>query len=905
MFASIRSVLRRLQALFTRRRLDGEFDHEIESHLALLMEENVRRGMTPEEARYTALRSFGGVTQVKEDNREHRTWHEVEVMLQDLRYAFHAMRKNAGFAAVGIATLALGIGANTAIFQLVDAVRIRSLPVQSPHQLVEIKPTSLDNRRGTINRFGVLTNPLWEEIRTHSQPFSGMFAWADSQFNLTRGGEGRYAQALMVSGDFFDVLGVPPLLGRVLSSADDQKGCGSPAAVISYAFWQREFGGSPLIVGKTLSLESHPVEIVGVTPASFFGVEVGRSYDVAVPLCAEAVLDLENNRLKNGAAWWIQVVGRLKPGYSLERASAELNSASPSIFQATLPSNYPKDSIKSYLDFKLAAYPAAAGDSELRNNYSDSLWLLLGASGLVLLIACANLANLMLARATAREREIAVRMALGASRGRLLRQLMTESLLLAMVGAVIGFWLARWLSALLISFLLVDGNPVFVDLKADWRVLGFNAGLAILTCVLFGLTAALRATSTDPGKAMKSGGRTITAGREWFGLRRSLVVGQVSLSLVLLTTALLFSSSLRKLLNQNAGFRQEGIVVASLDFTHLQIPETGRMAFQTELLDRLHTIPGVHSAGAVDIVPITGDNWSNTVWMDGADSGRSPVLLNEISSEYFKTMEISMLAGRNFDQRDTVNSPPAAIVNQVFAQKFLNGANPIGRRLWRQQTQRTPDSSFEIIGLVKNTKYLRMQEDFRPIVFLPYSQSPVPSTFTQVMLRSDLPAVNVMAAVKQKLAEVNPEIVVDFGTMKNVIETSLLPERLMATLSGFFGFLAALLATLGLYGVISYMVARRTNEIGIRMALGADRARVVGLIMREAAGMVLVGLIIGAVLAQLLAKTADSLLYGLSGRDPITLVAASGLLVVVALAASHVPARRAARLDPLQALREE
>src|SRR5215469_4855503 len=281
MLASIRSMLRRLQALFTRRRLDEEFDREVESHLALLTEENIRRGMTPAEARYAALRSFGGVTQVKEDNRQHRAWHQVEVMLQDLRYAFHAMRKNAGFATVGIATLALGIGANTAIFQLLDAVRIRSLPVRSPQQLVEIKPTSLDNRRGTINRFGVLTNPLWEEIRTHKQPFSGMFAWADSQFNLARGGEGRYARALMVSGDFFDVLGVPPLLGRVLSSADDQKGCGAPVAVISYAFWQREFGGTPSVIGKTLSLESHPVEIVGVTPASFFGVEVGRSYDVA------------------------------------------------------------------------------------------------------------------------------------------------------------------------------------------------------------------------------------------------------------------------------------------------------------------------------------------------------------------------------------------------------------------------------------------------------------------------------------------------------------------------------------------------------------------------------------------------------------------------------------------------
>jgi putative ABC transport system permease protein len=932
MFATVRSILRHIQALFTRRRLDEEFDHEVETHLTLLTQENIRRGMTPEEAHYSALRSFGGVTQVKEDNRRHRAWHEVEIMFQDLRYAFYALCKNAGFATVAIATLALGIGANTAIFQLLNAVRIRSLPVKDPQELVEIKPTSTVDRRGSVNRFGTLTNPLWEQIRTREQAFSGMFAFGEDQFNLTQGGEARRAWGMIVSGDFFQVLGVRPLRGRLLTAADDQKGCGPPAAVISYSFWQREFGGSPSVIGKTLSLDSHPVQIIGVTPSDFFGFEVGRSYDVAVPICAEPILNTENSRLNNGTAWWLQAIARLKPGFSLEQANAELNSASPSIFQASLPSNYPTESVRDYLNFKLAAYPAAAGNSQLRNDYSNSLWLLLGASGLVLLIACANLANLMLARAAAREREIAVRMALGASRARLLRQFLTESLLLAAIGAMTGFWLARALSGFLVSFLDTNGNPVFLDLNADWRVLGFNAGLAILTCVMFGLTAALRATNSDPGKAMKSGnlsrfagvseakpsgrpqakswhsrGRGMTAGHEWFGLRRSLVVGQVALSLVLLTGALLFSRSLRKLLTLDAGFRQTGIVVLNVDFSQLRVPEERRIGFQRVLLDHLRAVPGITSAASIDNAPISGNSWSNVVWMDhaNADSPRVEAFLNQVGTDYFKTMDIGLVAGRSFDPSDTAGSPKVAIVNQAFAQKLCGGENPVGKRFWKQQTQRIPETLFQIVGLVKNTKYIDMQEAFRPIVFLPDSQDQFPSSFVEVMLRSDLSLRDVMASVKHAVAEVNPGITLDFGAMKDLIQQSLLPERLIATLSGFFGLLAALLATLGLYGVISYMVARRTNEIGIRMALGADRTRVVGLIMREAAGMLLVGLIVGAILAQVTLKTAESLLYGLSGRDPVTLLAAAGLLAVVALAASHLPARRASRLDPLEALREE
>jgi len=906
MLASIRLILWRLRTLFSSRRLDEDFGEEVRTHLALLTQYNISRGMTREEARSQALRSFGGVTQVREDNRRNRGFDHAEVLLRDLRYALHTLLKNPGFAAIAITTLALCIGANTAIFQLFDAVRIRTLPVKNPQELVEIKLTNSDNRRGSVSRFGQLTNPLWVRIRDQVQAFSGMFAWDESQFNLATSEDVRYAKAMMVSGDFFNVLGVSPLLGRVFTPADDLKGCGATGAVISYSFWQREFGGNPSVIGAKLSLDTHPVEIIGVTPASFFGMEVGQSYDVAVPLCAEDILLGERSRLADGATWSLVVMARLKPGSSLATANAELESVSPGIFQATLPANYPEESVKSYLAFKLGGYPAGGGMSKLRDDYASSLWLLLGASGLVLLIACANLANLMLARASSREREIAVRLALGASRGRLLRQLMTESLLLAALGSALGLWLARGLSGILVLFLDVNGDPVFLDLDFDWRILGFNAGLAILTCLLFGMTAALRASGMDPGAAMKSSGHTATSTRQHFGLRKVLVVAQVSLSFVLLTGALLFARSLRNLLTVNAGFRQSGVVIASLDFSRLLLSPERRVTFKQELLDRFEVIPGINAAAATDVIPVGGSSWSNTVWMDGVESSRRVMsLFNRVSPDFFKALEVPFVAGRAFDNRDTAAGPKVAIVNEAFARQLTNGASPVGRRFWRQRTPREPQTLYEIVGLVKNTKYTQLREDFHPIAFLASSQDPHPDSDAQVLLRSDLPLADVRSSVKRAAAAISPQIVIDYDSLKTVIQDSILPERLMATLSGFFGLLAVVLASIGLHGVISYMVARRTGEIGIRMALGADRARVVGMMMGEASILLIVGLGFGGAMGFVAAGAAGSFLFGLKSSDPGTFALAATSLGVITLAAGYLPSRRAARLDPLAALRQE
>src|SRR5208282_2617440 len=574
-------AFRRLRRFLHREGWETERAREIEAHIEIETEENIARGMSPREARDAAHRKFGNVTIVREEIYRMNSLGILETLWQDLRYAARLLRLNPGFAAAAILSLALGIGANTALFQLLNAVRLRTLPVKNPQELVRV---NIDHRNGAtgsfMSRYPDLTFPMWEQIRDHQQAFSGIFAWGPVRLNLARGGEVRNAEGLWVNGEFFNVLGVEPLMGRLFTSADDQRGCGtSSGAVISYSFWQREFGGEAGVLGRTVSLEGQPFSVIGVTPAAFFGVEVGHNYDVAVPLCTEPILRGEDSILDRRDGWWLTLGGRLKPDWNLGKASAQLGAISPGIFQATLPARFDSDDAKHYLGYQLGAFPGDTGVSELRKDYEHPLWLLLGLAGLVLLIACANLANLMLARASAREREMGVRLVVGATRARLVRQLLAESLLLTAIGAVAGAVLAQFLSRYLVAFLSTPDNPLFVDLATDWRVLGFTAGLAVLTCLLFGLTPALRATQIAPGEALKSGARGMTAGRERFGVRRVLVSTQVALTLVLLVGALLFSRSLRNLVTMDPGFRQEGILVADVDFTALKTPRDRRVEY--------------------------------------------------------------------------------------------------------------------------------------------------------------------------------------------------------------------------------------------------------------------------------------------------------------------------------------
>lgn len=828
-------------------------------------------------------------------------------MIKDLSFALRMLLKNPGFTAVAVLSLALGIGANTAIFQLLDAVRLKTLPVRAPQELAEVRISDLTGRRGSFSDRPSVTNPIWEQLRDRQQAFSGLTAWGTATFNLAQGGETRPANALWVSGSFFNVLGVPPVLGRVFAPSDDQRGCNASGVVISHAFWQKEYGGDAGVLGRKITLANQPFEIIGVTPASFFGMEVGQSFDLALPICADAIVSGSNSRLDNGTTWWLMVTGRLKPGWSMEQATSNLQSISPGLFETTLPANYPSINVNNYLGFKLEAVPVATGYSAVREEYERPLWLLLAIGGLVLLIACANLANLLLARASAREREMAVRQALGASRWRLMRQLLAESLLLAVVGAALGAFLAQSLSRFLVSFLTTSNNNVFLDLGVDWRVLGFAAGTATVTCVLFGLTPALRATRIEPGAAMKSSGRGLTAGRERFSLRRALVVVQVALSLVLVAGALLFTRSLNKLETVETGFRQDGILITHTGFSRLDIAPERRLIFKRQMLDAIRAIPGVDAAAETNIVPISGSGWGNAMWLHGADTQRKlDVSFSQISPNYFQALSVPLLAGRDFNDHDAANAPKVAIVNETLARKLLDGVSPIGRRFRKEATPSTPETVYEIVGLVKDTKYEDLRENFGPIAYLANSQEPgTTSTGSQLVIHSNLPRAELTAAVKRVLAEVNPAVSIKFLEFKTMIEESMLRDRLMATLSGFFGLLALLLASIGLYGILSYGVASRTKEIGIRMALGARSREVLSLILREALLLVLVGVALGLPAVFAATRFASTLLFGLTPTDPLSLSVAALLLFAVAFAAGYLPARRATKVDPLVALRYE
>ena len=825
---------------------------------------------------------------------------------QDLRYNVRLLRLSPGFTIVAILTLALGIGANTAIFQLIAAIRLRSIPVRDPQELGTVRIADRHWGSGQFSsQYSQLTFAMWEEIRKRQEGFSDIAAFSDRRFNLSTGGEVRYARAIEVSGDFFHVLGVNPLLGRLIGPSDDQPGCGIGGANISYAFWQRNFGADPAILGTRVPLDGNSFEVIGVTPPAFKGISVGDSFDVAIPLCAEPILSPRNNRLTIRHAWWLATIGRLKPGWNIARASAQINAITPAILQETIPPFYDAEATKKFLAYKLGAFPADTGFSRLREDSETPLWLLLGISGLVLLIACANLANLMLARAGARQRQITIRQALGATRGRMIRELLSESVLLALAGAACGLFLAFAVSRLLVAFISTSDNQVFLDLGMDWRVLAFTTALAVFTTILFGLAPAVRATRAEPATLLQSGSRGNAGGRERFGLRRILVVSQVGLSVVLLMGALLFARSLRNLVTLDVGFQQNGILITTVDFTRLHLPEDRYADYKREIVKHVRTIPGVESAAAAMLVPFGGNTWNDNVITEGSEEDKGSAWINYLGPGYFHTVGTPLLAGRDFDDRDTPTSVKVAIVNQAFVRKMLKGADPLAKRFRIHEPPGKPRPLYEIVGVTGDNKFQDMHEEYLPFMYFPAQQQEKPEPDDQILIKSSLPVTSLMASLKQSIGELNPGIDIEFSVFKTKIHDSLLQDELMATLSGFFGFLAALLAAIGLYGVMSYMVVQRTREIGIRMAIGAKRADVVRMILREAAVLTLAGLVIGSGLALGAAQAAKSLLYGLKPRDPLTLVIAIVTLSAVASLASFWPAYRASKLDPLEALRYE
>ena len=822
--------------------------------------------------------------------------------MNHFRNALRAAKAAPVVSAVAVFSLALGIGANTAMFSIIDSLLLRSLPVEDPQRLVIV---GQEPRGGTA-----LTNPLWESIRDRQELFDGAFAFSAGRFNLARGGPTEFVDGLWASGRFFEVLGVPAILGRTWTPDDDRRGGGrdGAVAVISYAFWQRRFGGAADVIGRSLTVERVPFTIIGVTPSAFFGVEVGRTFDVAIPLGTEPLIRGKESALDRRSNWWLTAMGRLKAGDTLEQAQLGLRAAQPAIRSETLPLDWREDDKADYLKEAFSLLPAATGSSFLRTRYQRPLTTLMVVVCLVLLIACANIANLLLARATARRHEISVRLALGASRGRLVRQLLGESFVLAVTGAALGLVFASWFSHFLVNRLSTATSNVHLAMTPDWRVLGFTAGVAMLTALVFGTVPALRATRVAPQDAIKAQGRGIS-GQHRFALGNILVIVQVALSLVLLVGAGLFVRTFTSLTGKSLGFDAGPVLVAQVNFQPLQLEPAAR----EDLLARVHqaaaATPGVEHAALSAVTPISGSSWQYRLeLLDGkpVEASDRGVYVNIITPDWLRTYGVKLLAGREFTAADRKGASAVAIVNETFVRKFLNGGNPIGHRVREPARPSSPNPEREIVGYVADSAYRTLREPVPATMYLPYEQgmTTVPSSTSISVKAAAGSPMSLARPLAAALTNVNPNIAVTFRTVSDQVNASLTQERLVALLSGFFGLLALLLAALGLYGVTSYAVSRRRAEIGVRMALGAAPGSVVRMVLGRVGVLVALGVVAGTGISLWAATFVVPLLYGLEPRDPATLVGAALSLVAIGALAGWIPATRAARIDPARVLRE-
>jgi putative ABC transport system permease protein len=900
----IRALLLRLGAMFKKRRDETEMSNEFESHLQMHIEDNVREGMTPEEASRQALIKLGGMDQAKENYRDRRRLPMLETLLQDIRYGARMLRKNPGFTAVAILTLALGIGANTAIFSLIDTVMLRMLPVQKPEELVQLELVDPTEPGRPDPDF---TNPLWEQVRDQQDVFSGVFAWGEDRFDTAQGGAVNMINGMWVSGGFFQALKLQPAAGRLMSAADDQRGCAG-VAVLSYGFWQDRFAGEARAVGSVLSIDNRPVQVIGVAPRGFTGLNVGKDFDVAIPICMAAIYDGPKTRLDQRSWWWLQVIGRLKPGLSLEKAQARFKVLSPTVMSAALPQDWePKDQ-KQFLAEVLQAQPAGTGISDLRDRFKDPLEILMAVVGLVLLIACANIASLMIARAASRHKEIAVRRALGASRVRLIRQLLTECVLLSLAGAALGIFFARGGCTLLVHLMSTTRTPLALQFPLDVRVLAFTAVIAVLTGILFGVLPAFGSMRVSLTAAMK-GSMAAESQRHARFRPGILIVGtQVALSLVLLVGAGLFLRSFWKLMTLDIGFDRNNVLMVNANLKIAHVPDEQQMAMFNEIETRLRTLPGVVSAGRSLITPISGVGWNGFFHPDTPNPpvGREALAFrNFISPGYFPTLRTPILAGRNFTNQDTKDSQHVAIINQTLAKKFYPNLNPIGRYYQVEGAPGKPRPQVLIVGLVKDAKYRSIDEVTLPTAYEPITQIPEHADDQNFELRTAARPSALASAVQNVVASVNKEIPLEFRTLGNQVNDSLVQQRTLATLSGFFGGLALLLAMLGLYGALSYLVNQRQTEFGVRMALGAQPGSILWLVMRQVASILLVGIVAGVAISLSATRLLQSLLFGLGPRDTVTLLGAVGVLSAVALIAGYLPARRATKVDPMVALRYE
>ena len=899
-----------------RKRMLEELDQDIRDHIEAETRDNIERGMPPEEARYAAERAFGNTALVKEEVRAVWEWQWLERLGQDLRYGLRMLAKAPGLAVVVVLSLALGVGANIAIFSLVDAVMLRMLPVKDPQQLFLLSSNQTKPVRGGpgYSGYGIsLSYSGFERLRQQNDVFSSVVGFVPLGFGpesvtVNIDGQASLAGGEMVSGNYFAGLGVSAILGRLLTSEDEEHA--TRVTVLSYGYWTRKFGRDPAIVGKTIALGGAPYAIVGVAPPEFFGVEPGRAPDFWVPLAEEPGLTPWGVQPPKGQSfftaknwWWLMIMGRMKPGVSREQARAGLDVW----LRQTLTGELGLSEAEAQA-FVIKLEPASRGLDNLRVEFSQRLLILMGVVGLVLLIACANVAALLLARARARRREIAMRLALGASRTRLVRQLLTESLLLAAAGGLCGMAFAGW-GARVLLLLMSGGGALPLEVHTNLTVVGFAAGVSMLAGILFGLAPALGSTRLNLNPALKEnadGGFDKGRTPRW-SLGKSLVVAQVAFLLLLVAGAGLFVRTLMNLEHENLGFEPRGLLLFGVNPAQNGYEGPRLISLYDRLLQRIQALPGVRAASLSAYPLISG--WCNSAPISVEGGQTKPdenanVLWNLVGPDFLNTMGIRLLLGRGIGDHDTSTSARVVVVNQALARKFFGNLDPLGRRFCFGQLFKI-DQAYEIAGLVEDAKYTDMRGEAPMTAYIPYSQGgEVGAMHFEVRTAGD-PAF-LIPSLRRAVREVDSNLALsELKTQSQQIDEALVEERLFARLSSFFGVLALGLAAIGLYGTMTYSVTRKTNEIGIRVALGARESQILRMVLGEAFALVLTGAALGLPLALATARLVASKLYGLKASDPLTFSLAIGLQLAVATLAAYLPARRASRVDPMVALRCE
>jgi predicted permease len=907
---AVRAFLFRLTGLWDKGRKDREMAEELESHLAMQIEDNLRSGMTPGHARRAALLKSGGLEPAKEACRDRRGLPVLETAMRDLNHTLRLLSRSPAFTLVAVLSLALGIGANTAIFTLLDQLMLRRLPVRHPEQLQMIWTSgpNLGSNQGSR----ASSYPMYQDFGQRAPAFSYVFCRYYTPLSISLGNQTERVTGELVSGNYFQALGIGPALGRVFSpEEDDRVYKGHPVVVLSHQYWMTRFGADAGVIGQKILVNNYPMVIVGVSAAGFSGIDPARSPQIRIPIQMKPLMTPASDNLGDRRRQWVQIFARRKPGYTMQSAQASLQPLLSGILRTELESpalrDAPQRDRDRFLARKVLTESAANGYSDLRTSYSTALVVLMSMVGVVLLIACFNVASLLIARAAARQKELAMRLAIGASRGQLLRQLLMESALLAVAGGAAGLLLSEVMVRGLLGFLPANGMLATLRADPDWRILAFNAALAIATAFLFGLAPAWQALKVDLWSTLKEAAGSAGGSRASVRLRKSLVTAQVAFSFLLVAGALLFVKTLLNLKTMNSGFRDiDDLITFQIDPARSGYSLPRLKSFYQQVLENVRRLPGVKSAGYAWVQVLSGReaDWDVVVEGQRAEDRETQAYVNGLSSGYWRAMGVPLLEGRDFEDGDVDGRPKVAIVNRKFASYFFGNRSPIGRRIGLDTGPRAkPD--IEIVGLVEDSLYDGPRQGVRRQAFFPFPQMNQ-SVATAFYVRTSADSGSMFATLRRKVRELDATMpIYEMKTLEDQLDETLGTERLTAALSAALGVLATVLAAIGLYGVMALTVARRTREIGLRMALGARQGALLWMVMKDAFSLLGIGLAPGIPCAFLLGRYVSSQLFGVVAADLGTVAVAAVTLAVVAAGAALVPARRASMIDPIQALRHE